>query len=43
VKQTGTPAVKATFTKPGAYVLRARADDTWASTTRDVTVTVSEP
>ena len=34
---------KATFTKPGAYVLRARADDTWASTTRDVTVTVSEP
>jgi hypothetical protein len=43
VKESSKVVVTATFTKPGEYVLRARANDTWASTTRDVPVTVSEP
>jgi hypothetical protein len=42
-EKTGRVAVKATFTKPGTYVLRARADDTWESTTRDISLTVSAP
>jgi hypothetical protein len=41
VKEGGKVAVTATFTKPGEYVLRARANDTAASATQDVTVTVS--
>jgi hypothetical protein len=43
VKDTGKVAARATFTKPGEYVLRARANDSAASTTRDVTVTVAAP
>jgi hypothetical protein len=43
VKDGGKVSVTATFTKPGEYVLRARANDSAASTTRDVTVTVSAP
>lgn len=37
--QNGTAVVTATFTKPGAYVLRARATDTMFSAIEDVHVT----
>ena len=38
----GTATVTATFTKPGTYVLRARANDGLLSTYASVTVTVDE-
>ena len=39
----GNVVVTATFSKPGEYVLRARASDPGTSTTRDVQVTVDGP
>jgi hypothetical protein len=39
----GKAVVTATFTGPGEYVLRAVANDTLKSTTRDVKVTVTDP
>ena len=38
----GKVVVTATFSKPGDYVLRARASDPGASTTRDVQVRVDD-
>jgi hypothetical protein len=42
VKDSNKAVVTATFTKPGEYVLRARANDSSATTTRDVAVSVTE-
>ncbi|MQA28417.1 MAG: hypothetical protein GEU82_01065 [Luteitalea sp.] len=42
IKDAGKTAVTATFARPGEYVLRARASDTWASATEDISITVSE-
>lgn len=39
----GKAVTTAIFTKPGAYVLRARANDTWATTIQDVTIAVKDP
>jgi len=39
----GQAVVTATFSRPGEYVLRARATDTQASTVRDTKVVVSAP
>jgi hypothetical protein len=39
----GQVVVTATFSKPGDYVLRARASDPGASTVRDVRVSVEDP
>jgi hypothetical protein len=38
---SGTAAATATFSKPGEYVLRARATDGAATTVRDVKVVVT--
>lgn len=42
VKQDGKATATAAFTKPGEYVLRARASDTKLSATHDVRVIVTE-
>ena len=41
VVKTGDAAVTATFTKPGTYVLRAKANDTHRFVEKDVTVTIT--
>ena len=38
----GKSAVKATFTKPGTYVIRAFAHDGLLRTPKDITITVTE-
>jgi hypothetical protein len=38
----GRAVVNATFSKPGEYVLRARATDSVATTVRDIKVVVSD-